>query len=361
MKIIFDNIIYSLQKSGGGSVYWTELLKRFSALTQDEVIFYEPKEESQNIFRKNLKLNNVKKETFLCLRVRRYLNFSKPINQKSIFHSSYFRISKSKNAINVTTVHDFTTEKFRTGLARWVNLQQKKHAVLNSAGIICISQNTKKDLLHFIPEVDPNKIVVIYNGVSEDFFKINEEFSIAEKNEKFSTLQNEKYLLYIGHRTHYKNFPIAVQTAAKVNYKLVIVGEPLSSKEKIMVESYLGSNYLELSKLQNKELNYLYNKAFALLYPSSYEGFGIPIVEAMKTHCPVIATHNSSIPEVAGDAAILCGSTNVEEFIKSLQCLENKDFRDDLINKGIEQSKKFNWDKTFQDYLEFYQKLYNKI
>lgn len=363
MNIIFDNIIFSLQKSGGGSVYWTELIKRFNSDNNLDVCFYEHEESTANIFRSDISLHNLKRESFLNLKIRRYLNFTKPVNEKSIFHSSYFRISKSPNAINVTTIHDFTTEKFRTGLAKWVNLKQKKYAVYNSAGVVCISENTKKDLLHFCPNVDEKKIRVIYNGVSDDFFYIDDDFNISEKEERFSNLENYKYLLYIGHRTNYKNFPIAVETAAKFKdkYKLVVVGEPFTEDEKTFVESKLGDNYLLLSKLRNKELNFLYNKAFALLYPSSYEGFGIPIVEAMKTHCPVIATYNSSIPEVAGDAAILCENTNEKEFAKSVQCLENKSFRDNLIEKGIEQSKKFNWDKTYQEYLEFYQELYNKI
>ncbi|WP_411898361.1 glycosyltransferase family 4 protein [Elizabethkingia occulta] len=352
-----------MQKSGGGSVYWTELIKRFNDNGKIESVFYDQKEPNENIFRKGISLKNIQNENFLWLKIRRYLNFTVPIKEKSIFHSSYFRISSSPKAINVTSIHDFTTERFRTGLAKWINLQQKKHAVRNSAGVVCISENTKKDLLHFIPDLNPTKVRVIYNGVSDDFFFIDNDFDISEKEGRFSVLENFQYVLYIGHRTNYKNFPIAVEVAVKFKdkYKLVIVGEPFTEEEKVFVESKLDDNYLILSKLRNKELNFLYNKAFALLYPSSYEGFGIPIVEAMKTHCPVIATYNSSIPEVAGDAAILCKNTSVEEFTKSMKSLENKNFRDNLIEKGIEQSEKFNWDKTCQDYLDFYEELYNKI
>jgi mannosyltransferase len=361
MKIVFDNIIYSLQNSGGGSVYWTELIKRFNANKELDILFYEQKELNQNIFRKEFSLQNVKQETFLNFKIRRYLNFTKPIKEKSIFHSSYFRISKSKNAINVITIHDFTTEKFRTGLARWINLQQKKHAVSKSDGIICISENTKKDLLHFVPDVDADKIRVIYNGVSDDFFKINDDFKISEKNENFKDLENYKYLLYIGHRTNYKNFPIAVKTAAKVKdkYKFVVVGESFNDQEKIFVESLLGKQYTQISKLNNEGLNFLYNKAFALLYPSSYEGFGIPLVEAMKTHCPVIANKNSSIPEVVEEAAILCNDINADLMVEGIYQLENNTFRNDLIKKGLQQFPKFDWDKTYLKYLEFYKELYD--
>lgn len=361
MKIVFDNIIYSLQNSGGGSVYWTELIKRFNEDNSLNIKFYEQEEPNSNIFRKGLQLKNVQKETFLSLKIRRYLNFTKPITEKSIFHSSYFRVSGSRNAINITTIHDFTTEKFRKGLARWVNLQQKRHAALHSDGIICISENTKKDLLHFVPEINPSKIRVIYNGVSDDFYKINEEFEIASKDPRFKDLENCKYLLYIGHRTKYKNFPVAVKAAAKVKerYKLVVVGEPFTPEEKVFVDSHLGSECIIISKLNNDGLNYLYNKAFALLYPSSYEGFGIPLVEAMKTECPIIANKNSSIPEVVGEAGLLYEDIDENSIINGIQKLENIDYRQDLIKRGTQQFTKFNWDKTYLEYVEFYKELFD--
>lgn len=361
MKIVFDNIIYSLQKSGGGSVYWTELVKRFIK-SDNELIFFDQKEPNENLFRNTLHLDNVKTESKWSLAIRRYLPFTEKISGKYIFHSSYYRYASASNAINVTSIHDFTTEKFRKGLAREVNLLQKKWAVKKAKGVVCISENTKKDLLFFMPNTDENKIRVIYNGVSNDFFNIPENFEIAEKDERFSDLENQKYLLYIGHRTSYKNFNFAVEAASKFkeNLKLVVVGEPFTDEEKVYVESLLDYNYLQLNKLNNENLNHLYNKAYALLYPSSYEGFGIPIIEAMKTKCPVIAFKNSSIPEVAGEAALLYEKENVDSIIHGIQKLQDKDLRDRLKNKGIIQAEKFSWDNTFRQYIEFYKELYEK-
>lgn len=361
MKLIFDNIIFWLQRSGGGSVYWAELLKRANQLKDSEATFYDQDTRIENFFRSTLNLNNVKKEKFAILKIRRYLPFTKKIENKSIFHSSYFRISKSKNAINVTTIHDFTIEKFRKGLVRWVNFQQKKYALQNSKGIICISENTKKDLLYFFPDIDEDKIKVIYNGVSRDFSFIEKDFNIADFDERFKYLQNQKYLLYIGHRTDYKNFNMAVRAAAKFKdqYKFVIIGEKFTTDEQKFVNSYFDKNEpILISGLQNKELNFLYNKAFALLYPSSYEGFGIPVVEAMKTGCPVIAGNNSSIPEVAGDSAILIDHIDHNKISEAIKKLSDLNLRGLMISKGFKQSEKFNWDNTFASYLEFYQELY---
>ena len=363
MKIVLDNIIFWLQRSGGGSVYWTELIKRFNDLNSAEISFFDQSEPTDNIFRENLHLNNRYLEVKFKLKIRRYLPFTEKINDKSIFHSSYFRVSNSKNAVNVTTIHDFTTEKFRKGLARWVNLKQKKYAIEKAKGVICISENTKRDLLEFFPQTDQKKIKVIYNGVSDDFFAVSEEFSIAEKDPRFSNLDNQKYLLYIGHRTAYKNFDIAVKAAGKFKneYKFVVIGEKFSQKEEIFIKNYLNKDQIiQLSGIKNKELNFLYNKAFALLYPSSYEGFGIPIVEAMKTRCPVIAANTSSIPEIAGNAVLLCDNINEEQIISSIMKLKNEDLRMVLVREGLLQSEKFSWDKTFNAYLEYYKELYDE-
>lgn len=360
MKLVLDNIIFSLQKSGGGSVYWIELIKRFGKMSED-IVFYDHEGSDNNIFRKTIELKNVKKETKWSLVIRRYLPFTEKLYDKYIFHSSYYRYATSSNAINVTTIHDFTTEKFRKGLAREVNLFQKKLAIKKAKGIICISENTKRDLLDLIPKTDRKKIRVIYNGVSDDFFFIDKDFNISEKDLRFINLENQKYLLYIGHRTGYKNFKFAVEAASKFIgiFKLVVVGEPFTSEEKLFVESYLDNSYLQISKLNNEGLNYLYNKAYALLYPSSYEGFGIPIIEAMKTKCPVIAFNNSSIPEVAGKSALLYENESHISLVDGINKLRNDELRSKIIEEGKVQAEKFNWDNTAKQYMEFYNELYD--
>ncbi|WP_313359965.1 glycosyltransferase family 1 protein [Empedobacter sp.] len=365
MRIVLDNIVFSLQKSGGVSILWIELINKIIKDKRFEVQFLEYTGAEENLARKSI---NIDKDKFIShknrkLKLERYSNVKLDINEPFIFISSYYRVSSNKNAINFTIVHDFTYEFYRKGIAKLVHSYQKNYAVKKSDGIICISENTKKDLLHFVPKVDPEKIRVIYNGVSEDFFKIDEDFNIAEKDSRFSSLENFKYLLYIGHRTSYKNFPIAVAAAAKVkeNYKFVVVGESFNEEEiKVLATHFEENEYIVISRLNNKVLNALYNKAFALLYPSSYEGFGIPIVEAMKTHCLVIASNNSSIPEVAGDAAILCNSINEDEFVNGIYLLEDEFFRNQLIRKGINQSRKFSWDLTMTNYLDFFEELFNK-
>ena len=122
----------------------------------------------------------------------------------------------------------------------------------------------------------------------------------------------------------------------------------------------LQKDYFHYQGISAEDLNILYNNAFCLLYPSSYEGFGIPVLEAMRAGCPVVSTNLSSIPEVAGDAGLLVNNIKVEEFVKEIEKLEDNEFRDKIIAKGLEQSKKFSWDRCFEETFEFYKEVVGK-
>lgn len=362
MNIILDNIIFSLQRSGGGSVYWYELIKKIIK-SNNKIEFLEKTETTKNIFRENLEIKKSTSSSILPIKISRFLPILKRVNEKTIFHSSYYRILLSKKVINVTTIHDFTPEYFFTGISRKVNYLQKKFAIMNSDGIICISENTKKDLLKFHPKAINKDIQVIYNGVSDSFFKIENVTKLIQEIEdaEVKCVLGKSYILYVGHRTNYKNFDVAVETmkSFKNKYHFVIVGEPLSNTEKKYVYGYLSENdFTVLSRKNNAVLNLLYNQAYCLLYPSSYEGFGIPILEAMKAGCPVVTTNKSSIPEVAGDAAILIDNISALEFQHAIISLSNDDIRKGLIEKGYAQSAKFSWDKSFKEVMLFYKKLY---
>lgn len=357
MKIIYDNIVYSLQKAGGISIYWTELIKRI--IKKEIVTFYES--ENENLFRKEIKISS-EYESFISFKFLRYLPFLKKLPKGSIFHSSYFRTSLQKDIVKILTVYDFTYEYYRSGLARFIHSWQKNFAIKNADGVICISDSTKNDLFKFLPNTNNEKVKTIYISAGEEFHQIDKMHEVI-KATKFSNLIDKKIVLYVGDRkSSYKNFSLAVETIGLLeDCILVSVGAgQITEEEQALIDRELKGRFHHFLGITSEELNILYNISFCLLYPSSYEGFGIPILEAMRAGCPVISTNFSSIPEVAGDAAILVDEVKKEKFIESIKLLENVNLRDDLIKKGFIQAEKFSWDKCFDETMRFYEEVYQR-
>lgn len=356
MNIILDNIIFSGQKAGGISVVWYELLRRL--VKEDNLqLWYIDNPNCNNPYRKKLNIE----ERFI-----NEFNYSCwsglfPVLVKEdgpfIFHSSYYRYCNNPNAINITTVHDFTYEYYRKGLAKWKHCWQKYQAIRHSQYIVCISENTKKDLLKFLPEIDEKKVRVIYNGVSEDYFVIPKQKHL--KNIPFEPFS---YVVFVGSRAGYKNFELVKRCVAQSKYNIVIVGtKPDEIEDGRLKKCISQDKYFCTGFLSNEQLNVVYNHAAALVYPSLYEGFGIPVIEAQRTGCPVIAYNGSSIPEVIGDTPLLMNELSEKELLSKLNMLSNTGLIDQIRLLGLENSKRFSWDKMYNEYLHLYQEAFCKV
>ena len=357
LRIVFDNIIFSLQRTGGISVVWYEILKRFLS-TEQKISFIEFT-FIDNLQRALLLIpkKQIVKYPASTLKYRRYFPVScADESERFVFHSSYFRISSNPNAINITTVHDFTYEYFYHGLHKWIHCWQKYYAIRKAKYVICISENTKKDLLRFLPDVDSKKVRVIYNGVSDDYFPLQ---NIENIDLPFDV---KSYLLFVGERKAYKNFKLVIESIRRKDWKIVIVGASLTQEEIRFLDLNIGNQrYSYMGRISNRQLNILYNGARAFVYPSSYEGFGIPVLEAQRAGCPVIAYNSSSIPEIIGDTPLLMNSLDEVELCSKLELLSDEKLCLDVIQKGLENAKRFSWNKMYEQLASLYEEAYNEI
>lgn len=359
MNLILDNIIFSLQDAGGISNYWYQLLKRIKKEEGLQIYLFDDSEKSSNIFRKELNLSDFETLGKSPGLVGRYTNPKiAQLNEKSIFHSSYYRYSKNSNHINVTTVHDFTYEHYFSGIQLYAHTNQKRKALAHSDGIICVSENTKRDMLHFFPELADKKTIVIPHGVGKHFYQIEQK----DLNAK-TYFDGRPFILYVGDRKAlYKNFNVTVRASKLSGLPLAIIGgSPLSEKEQAYIKAKLQTeDYIHFNGVSNEELNEFYNKALCLVYPSSYEGFGLPLLEAQSAGCPIIAMNTSSIPEVVEESGILLEEESPQVIAEQITKLLEDDYRNDLVQKGLENVKRFTWSNTFKKTLNFYKELLNQ-
>lgn len=349
MNLYYDNIVYDLQNIGGISSYWYELTKRFMASTEVQLKFYETAQVNGNILRQKLDLRQAtvvqsRNKPMLIERFRRLNDWD--FEQPGIFHSSYFRVpTKGRNVKIVSTIHDFTHDLFFKGPRVWLHNFAKRRTILESDVIITVSEHTKKDLIRFYPGIDAQKVKVIYNGVSDDFKQDAGIPAVGGLN-----------LLYVGARDEYKNFRFAVQVAAAYPEAYFnVVGAALTAAERMFLDSKLKGRYRVHTNISVQELNVLYNQSACLLYPSSYEGFGIPLLEAMRAGCPFIALNASSIPEVTGNAGYLLSGLDLGEAKHALSTMISS--RASFSERGHHQALKFSWDKCYRETYELYKQL----
>ncbi len=333
--IVYDNIISTIQMNGGITVLFAEIKDR---LRQKGVSF-----TSIDYHEESLSESPVVQRPRLLERYRKCLIPENLARRGHVFHSTYYRNSNSAQIPTIVTVHDFTYERVLSGAKRIVHHIQKRQAILNADQIICVSENTCDDLLHFIPEARNKNITVIHNGVSESYHQL-------------SNRQITNEVLFVGQRSRYKNFASLVNALSELpDLRLCCIGGgAFTRREVVFLERIIPGRYKHLGPLSNADLNAAYNNAYCLVYPSVYEGFGIPIVESMRAGCPVIATRSSSIPEVAGDAAILLDQASPQQIYLALKTVPS--CRNELVARGESRAKLFSWDKTFDATLNIYRK-----
>jgi len=353
MKVLYDNQAFSYQNFGGVSRYFYELINNSNNLFEFDI----PLTITKNEYTKLLGFNKefpVKFHFKGKNRIIDYLNNCSSIkNIKTgnydLFHPTYYNtdyLKYLKNKPFIIDVHDMIFEIMPQYFKNNISLEKKEYFIRADA-LIANSQNTKNDLLKIIPEINENKVKVIYRG------EIFPNIKYKKPSEK------QKYILFTGQRGGYKNFDNFIKAVAplliKYDLELFCTGQDFNKYENEFLEN---NNIIKRSKsrfLSENELQDIYANALLFVFPSLYEGFGFPILEAFASGCPMLLSNSSCFPEIAQDAGIYFDPNSVENMRSTIEnVILDQSLQDSIIKKGFERLKFFSWEKTVKETYKLY-------
>jgi glycosyltransferase involved in cell wall biosynthesis len=365
MRILYDGEIYSGQAAGGINSYFASLIGRLPASFKPTVVVARDCGVSQPVHPR-LRIRRISSTppgNFSSRLKDRYLRAVIDSSRFDVAHPTYYQLVTRQDLSSyrcplVLTVWDMIHELFAdqmdpTGFVA----QLKRKAIQAAEVIICISENTRKDLLERHPMAD-GKVRVTALAADIDISLSNGPEGVPSR----------PYYLYVGSRSFYKNFgglsaALAKAVSARPEMALCVVGAPFNEAEQKLIADLKLTNHIEHYGYPTKEhLAKLYRQSIALVYPSLYEGFGIPPLEAMACGTAVIASNVASIPEVVGEAGLLFDPRSPDELTDRLLLLfDSPGERDRLVAKGRERARAFSWDKTAAETLQIYRSVTRRI
>ena len=375
MKIAYDPVIFLAQKYGGISRYIVEVASFLTRKPWLKIYVIAPCYINEYLkFDNGFTLLGFKASTFswvpFAFLKKAFHLFSNLLAiaigdvtlrciRPQIIHESYyfpFPLGPKKTK-RVLTIHDMIHEKYPSFYTKDNKIAKFKSAAAARADhIICNSQSTKRDVLELLG-IPPEKVFVIYLGFSE-------HKKLSTKPDDLECIVGD-FLLFVGLRNGYKNFrslmlAYSQSESLRTQFSIVCFGGQSFSDAEMQFMTELGIDRAKMHHYvgNDEKLQWFYQNASAFIYPSLYEGFGIPPLEAMANHCPVICSNNSSIPEVVGEAGEYFDPMNPQEIRLAIEKVVFDPNRcADLVIKGVERTVHFSWEKCALQTLAVYENL----
>jgi len=372
MSIVIDGIAFQQQSVGGITQIFNEILPiicekdssiRFQIFTTGSLL--QPLPEHKNI--EHIPLLN----TYRLFRPQKIFHgLTKKINEysidrqfkyldKAIWHSTYFTYVKHWKGPVVVTVHDMIYERFPDMFNKQEDVEfrkLKKQCILQADILISISETTKRDVVSILG-IENDRCVVVPLACSK-FYRVV-DLSTQETPEMF----HSQFFLYVGKRHHYKNFRLLLNAYSlwkrRNLVKIIIVGDEVWSNDELnlLSELKIRDSVYFIHHPKKEQLRKLYNQAIALVYPSFYEGFGIPLLEAMNCGCPIIASDIPSTREVANDVPIYFNPTEINQLHIAFEQALNENRENSRVEHGYKVAHEYSWNITAKKTLDIYRSL----
>lgn len=342
IRLLVDGVFFQLNNTGIARV-WRSILELLVADSRFQIFFLD-RGDAPRIERVTyipfpaFYANNCPADSHLIQEVCDFYEID-------VFTSSYYTTPITTPMLLM--VYDMIPELFEFDMSPRIWME-KETAICYAQRYLCISENTRSDLLTFYPEIPPSHVAMAYCGVDTNVFFPRDEKQILAFRKAHGLTR--PYFLFVGSRVQhhgYKNsglFFQALSRMAAAEFDVFCVGGEASIEEDILENLPSGIRCWRV-ELTDEELSLAYGGAQALIYPSLYEGFGMPVIEAMASGCPVITTKNGSLAEAAGNAAQFIGGTSVKEMCDALTQIQDNRIRAELCEQGVKHAQTFRWQK----------------
>lgn len=367
MKIAVNTLGPSKIKAGIGN-YVAQVCALFPVLAAKHSYVYVVNKENETLFNQipNIQLLHAPSYTKNRLLRMFYEQFILPLQLKrekiDILFSPGFVCPIIKTAKYVTTIHDMTFFTHPQYHESWKVRYFKRMipiSVRRSDAILADSESTRQDILKILKTKEEKVTTIPLAANKIPFWPLNSSKELLKK--KYGI--KDHFILFVGMIEPRKNVESLIKAFAQIKSKekLVIVGKQgwmMDHLQTLIAELNLKERIIFTGYVPDEELGAFYAKASVFVYPSHYEGFGLPVLEAMQAGCPVITSNISSLPEVAGEAAILVDPNDVKSIANAINTvLADKLLQSELMDKGKVQAEKFSWEKTAKETLKVFEQV----